>query len=223
MKKRHHIYKTDRQLSQFNLNSSHSVRSQKNRINSLRPSTRSTPNNKKNIEKSSIWINEEPDSVAIKDELSASELKTFSFRCIETMANLANFDTGQTIAQILENLVTEKLPAFTTLLEEHQVARNQYQEYKVWSKQFISNVQPLIEKHSGPASEVAQLTEQAVHCLERSMFSKYKMETLASRIDCLIKSIPNSVEHTGTELQLPAIVMSKLANYVKSALTSLAK
>jgi len=226
MKKRHHTYQIEGEISQFNLNSSISQRSHRNRYNSLRPSTHSAPTtleNNKLIESSTIWINEEPDAVAISDELSESELKTFSFRCIETLASLANFDAGQTIPQVMEGLVREKLPAFATLVDEFQIARNEHEEYKTWSKQFISKVQPLIEQQSGPASELTQLTKQAVHCVERSMFSKYTMQTLHSRIDSLIESIPCSVKDTGTELQLPSPIIAKLANHVKLALTSLAK
>jgi len=226
MKKRNHTYQIEGQLSRFKITPSSSKRSVRNRYNSLRPSTHSAPKQKETqelAEGASVWINEEPDTIAIADELSASELTTFSFRCIETMASLANFDQGQTVTETLQNLIRENLPAFVTLIDEHQVAKNEHQEYKTWNKQFISNVQPLIEQQAGPANEVAQLTEQAVHCVEHSLFTKHKMTTLASRIECLIESIPAAVEQTGTELQLPAPVMAKLANQLKLALISLAQ
>ena len=226
MKKRNYTYKVDGKVSQFEINTSNSLRSQQNRYNSLNPSSYSVTTNKKNEEitvSPNIWINQDPDPVAIVDELSDSELKTFSFRCIETIANLDNFDAGQTISEVIENLVKENLPALITLIDEHQIATNRHEEYKVWNKQFMSTVQPLIDEHSEPAKEVALITEQAVHCLERRMFSKYTMETLASRIDCIIESIPSSVEKTGTELQLPSTVVSKLASHVKQALRNLAQ
>lgn len=182
MKKRNYTYQIDGKVSQFNLNASNSLQSQRNHYTNLRPSAYTATTDKQNKESeesATIWINEEPDAIAIADELCLSELKTFSFRCIEAMANLANFDKGQTISQVLENLVRETLPAFITLIDKYQAAKNEYHEYRI--------------------------------------------DTLASRIESLTKSIPSSVENTGIELQLPSAVMTKLANHLKLALTSLAK
>ena len=222
MKKRQYTYQTDGQLSQFNLEFSHSSRSLHNRLNKLRPSTYSAAkvdNNKP----ASIWAVTEPVSVAIQDELSELELKSFSLHCIETMANLANFDKGQKVSHTLEKLIFERLPAFGSLVEEHNDAKNQYQEDRVSNQKFIANVQPLIKDQSATVSEVAQPTEQAVQSIEHSLFTKYKVAALANRIDCFIDSIPKSVEKAGIDLQLPSAVMAKLAIHVKSALTSIAK
>lgn len=228
MKNRNNTYQISDQISLINSNQRTNKEVTKTSYDRFRTITSSAIYSKSTDAKPtespcSIWSNDQAYESSIEDELSGSELKTFSFRCIETLANLANFDKGQTIPQALENLIKEDFASLITLIKEYKVAKHEFNENKTWTKKFVSSIQPLIEANSGPAREIAQLTDQAVKCVERSLCSKYTVQTLKSRINTIIESAPKFVKDTGKELHLPEPVMDKIAKHVRQAFLTIAK
>lgn len=187
------------------------------------------PNQTKKLAKSSIksidpltkWQKEEEFEMKLEHEITENELNGFTFRCIEALANFSK--SGQSMQVMLTELVREKLISFMNLAEESQQAKVEFREYVAWSKQFIATVQPLLSASAGPAQEVSQLTNQVMHCAERSMGQKYRVSALRSRVDFLVESVANYVASTGAEMGLPKPTMDKVAVAVRRALIEAAK
>jgi len=53
--------------------------------------------------------------------LSTREIKAFTLKCIETLANLANFDGGQSISTILNSTIQRHLPRYVSLTKAYKV------------------------------------------------------------------------------------------------------
>ena len=226
MKKRYH---TNHSRYQFSLNGTASNRSLRKSVKGvsrsanikLAPDALQTKKLAKSSQKSinpmKEWDNEEEFALKLADEISQNELQEFAFSCIESLANLANAE-NQSKEEVLAKVISQKLISFTQLAEERQGAKSEFKEYVVWSKQFISNVQPLLAIHSAPAKEQSELSSQALQCAERSMAMKYRSEVLGKRVDFLVEAVADYVAQIGTQMGFPAAVMNKVAVSVSKAL-----
>lgn len=225
MKKRNHSYSLNDQVSSLNLKGRLSGRNlysndrTNHRFLSAARDWQASPIHEARL----VWTKEDTAPAIVEDDLASSELKTFTFSCIEKLSNLANLGSAKNIGQILLDLISEKLPQFDTLINERNVARFEYLENKSWGDKFIKNVRPLISDQSNPSLEVTAIINQAVMCVEKTMLSKYALQTLNSRIDTITKTVSAFIIETGSELQLPAPVMKKMATHVSKALAKIAK
>lgn len=161
----------------------------------------------------SIWTQGEDVEIRMKDEISTNELKAFSFNSIEAMANLANFDKGETILSILIKTTNEHLTAFTSLARELKTSQKELKQNSAHEKGYKAS-------HSN-YHDTSSIT--ALEILEQNMLSTYKQQALQNRVNYLIEEVPKQVQQAGIELQLPAPIMQKLANHIRKALQTIAR
>ncbi len=219
MKKRYH---TNRSRFQFLLNGSSSNRSLRNSLKGVGV----TANNKlANISKSSDSYLlsscedsfDDEEELKLADEISENELNAFSFSCIESVAGLSG-SKDKNIDKMLIAVIRQKLGTFVNLAQERLEAEAEFRGYVVWSKQFISGVQPLLNSELAPVQEVNQLNEQAVQCAERSLCQKYRSETLSRRVGFLEGEVADYLVQLGVEMGFPESVMQSVGRRVRRAL-----
>ena len=134
----------------------------------------------------------------LADEISSSELKQFSFSCIESLATLTAAQKPY-ILDALMGVVAAKLPSYGGLVSELQVTKAELVEQK-----------QSIKKQENKTKVLDVVID--------TMCKKHCVENLSKRIHFLQTILPAHVAQTGVQLGFPEEIMNKVVKVIGVAL-----
>ncbi|MCP5534687.1 MAG: hypothetical protein H7A51_00460 [Akkermansiaceae bacterium] len=153
--------------------------------------------------------------LVLEDEISTDELNGFALCCIE---RLASADKDQPLERLLAQAIEEKLPCYASLKAEFQASRHQHRSQHVWTKQMVEAVEPLLKSATVPVSGLQELSDLALHSVERTMQMQYRVDQLKRRLELIGEAAVQNLLKVGQEIGFPGELVRKLAKLTRSVL-----